>query len=124
MDLAHTRAEVRFHFQMLAIGLCLAHRWVPSHLQGARVHPLRDVTRIFRVHCQNTKEHIHDTCCRSRSIVEPLAERLWTSEIHGSRIAAELRRTREDRRLLASLQVPGAGDDLSPGQSFVERAPE
>jgi len=49
-----------------------------------------------------------------------LPQRLWNSEVHDSRIAAELRGTKENRCLLAGVQVSGARHDLSAGQSFAQ----
>src|SRR5215469_17551694 len=71
-----------------------------------------------------TRSVRNDTCRRSRPTVNPLAERLRTGEIHDSRIAADFRGAQENQRLLESVQISGARDDLSAGQSSLEGAAE
>src|SRR5271170_4912300 len=91
---------------------------------GEQEPSTRDETKTIPVQCRETRSLRNDTCRRSRRTVNPLAERLRASEIHDSRIAAEFTGTQENRRLLESMQIPGARDDLSAGQCSIEGALE
>src|SRR5690242_1133253 len=64
----------------------------------------------------------NDTCYRNGTTLQQFVECLWDRAVHDFGIAPESVRAKEDRRLLAGMQLLGPRHDLSSGQSTSERA--
>src|ERR1035441_1902060 len=66
----------------------------------------------------------NDARDRNGTTLQRFAECLWDRTVHDWGIATESLGAKKDRRLLASMQLPGPRHDLSSGQSASERAPQ
>src|ERR1035441_3464216 len=64
----------------------------------------------------------NDARDRNGTTLQRFAECLWDRTVHDWGIATESLGAKKDRRLLASMQLPGARHDLSSGQCASERA--